>query len=52
MNTCLSDATIASFVDRRLSQAEQKQVYAHLAVCAYCTKLVAETFKTKEMSHE
>jgi anti-sigma factor RsiW len=37
---CPSSATLASFVDQRLSQAERNRVIAHLAECERCVAVV------------
>lgn len=43
---CLSSVTIASYVDRRLSQAEQNRADEHLATCYECLSTLANTVKT------
>lgn len=37
---CPSSETLASYIDRRLSQAERNRVDVHLANCARCMQVV------------
>lgn len=41
--TCLSDLTIAAFLERRLSDAERAEVEDHLDGCASCRRVVIES---------
>lgn len=40
---CLSDETIAAYIDHTLSQAERNRVIAHMAQCWRCIGRVAGT---------
>lgn len=42
---CLTDAQLASYVDRRLSQAEKNRADEHLARCPRCLQCVADVVK-------
>lgn len=43
---CLSDAVMASYIDRRLSLTERHRAEAHLATCDQCLSILANTIKT------
>ena len=42
---CLSDGTIAAYVDSALGESERARVQEHLAGCAYCRSLVSDVVK-------
>ena len=42
---CLSDGTIAAYVDSALGDSERIRVQEHLAGCAYCRSLVSDIVK-------
>lgn len=44
-SACLSDAVMASYIDRRLSLAERSHATAHLATCNHCLTVLANTVK-------
>lgn len=43
---CLDAATVASYIDHRLSLSERNRVEAHLARCPACVAVVAGTVRT------